>query len=307
MAIDRLFRRHFWVVLLVLLSSAAYFDADGIMHVVEAAIGADAKQLAMRTLMVRVPLAPASASPHAVSAAAILSRNPFDSVTGPFRLDAEQPSERPEETDPFKVPECEGVRVSIIAAFDESAWSFAALGAQAAGGKSFLRRRGGELAAKRVAFIGSDRVWLSSGPQLCQSRMFQPPSAAPAPTPVSAAPAAPVGLDPAIATGIRQKSATEFEVDRGVVDRILEHQAELMSIARVTPDAAGIRVSGVRADSLLGALGIQNGDRLEKINGFDLTNVEKSLEAYARLRTANHLTVSLTRNGRETNLDYDIK
>lgn len=80
-----------------------------------------------------------------------------------------------------------------------------------------------------------------------------------------------------------------------------------MSVARITPDAGGIHVSGIRAGSLLAALGIQNGDRLESINGFDLTNVEKALEAYARLPTANHLTVSLTRNGRETNLDYDIK
>jgi general secretion pathway protein C len=290
----------------VLLSIAAYFDADGIVHIVGAAIGADAKQLAAPTLMARVLLGPASASPHAVSAAAILARNPFDSVTGPLRVDAEQ-RRPPEETDPFQAPDREGVRVSSIAASANSAWSFAALAAQAEGGKSFLRRRGGELAGKTVAFIGSDRVWLSSGPQLCQSRMFQPPSAAPAPTRASPAPPATGGLDPAIANGIRQKSATEFAVDRGVVDRILEHQAELMSMARITPDAVGIRLSGVRAGSLLGALGIQNGDCLEKINGFDLTNVEKALEAYARLRTADHLTVSLIRNGRETNLDYDIK
>ena len=202
MGIDRLFRRHFWVVLLVLLSSAAYFDADGIMHVVGAAIGADAKQLAMPMVMARVP---ASASPHAVSAADILSRNPFDSMTGPLLLDTEQRPKPSEKTDPFQARDCEGVRVSIIAAFDDSAWSLAALGAQGSAGKGFLRRRGGELADKTVAFIGSDRVWLSSGSQLCQSRMFQPPSAGPGPTPSSPEAPAPGGLDSAIARGIRKK------------------------------------------------------------------------------------------------------
>src|SRR5215471_8810238 len=101
MAIDQLLKRNFWAVLLVLLSSAAHFDADGIMHVVGAAIGADAKQHAAPTLMGRALLPPASASPHAVSAAVILSRNPFDSVTGPFREDAQQPAVVPAETDPF--------------------------------------------------------------------------------------------------------------------------------------------------------------------------------------------------------------
>jgi general secretion pathway protein C len=307
MAIDQLFKRHFWAVILVLLSIAAYFDADGIMHVVGAAIGADAKQLAAPSLMGRALLTPASASPLAVSAAAILSRNPFDSVTGPFREGAQQPPVVPAETDSSKAPECDGVRVSIIAAFADTASSFAALHTPNEGRESFLRRRGGELAGKTVAFVGPDRVWLSSGPQLCQSRLFQPAGAAPSAGPPSPRAPAPGSLDPSIAGGIRQKSATEFEVDRGVVDRILEHQAELMSSARVTPDAVSIRLSGVRPGSLLAALGIQNDDHLEKINGFDVTNVEKALEAYARLRTANHLTVSLNRNGRETNLDYDIK
>ena len=69
----------------------------------------------------------------------------------------------------------------------------------------------------------------------------------------------------------------------------------------------GIRLFGVRPDTLLGTLGMENGDRLEKINGFDMTSPESALEAYARLRTADKLTVSLNRRGQETNVDYNIK
>ena len=85
-----------------------------------------------------------------------------------------------------------------------------------------------------------------------------------------------------------------------------------MRQARIVPEqengkVVGIRLFGVKPDTLLGTLGMENGDRLEKINGFDMTSPEKALEAYARLRTADHLTVSVNRRGQETNLDYNIK
>jgi general secretion pathway protein C len=97
-----------------------------------------------------------------------------------------------------------------------------------------------------------------------------------------------------------------------VVDKILENQAELMRQARIVPEqengkVVGIRLFGVRPDTLLGTLGMENGDRLEKINGFDMTSPESALEAYARLRTADHLTVSLNRRGQPTNVDYNIQ
>jgi general secretion pathway protein C len=92
MAIDKLLKRHFWAVILLLVSVAAFFDAQGIMQVVGAALGADEKQLAAPPLTARLPPAPMSASPHATSAEAILARNPFDSVTGPLNTSAPVPS-----------------------------------------------------------------------------------------------------------------------------------------------------------------------------------------------------------------------
>jgi general secretion pathway protein C len=319
MAIDKLLKRHFWAVILALVAMAAFFDAQGIMQVVAAGLGADEKQLSAPPLLARLPPGPASVSPHAMDAKPILDRNPFDHVTGPISSVAAPSSSAEDEpdtgpTDPFNAPDCDGVKVLIIAASSDPDWSFAALETQQEKGKSFLRRRGGDVGGKKVEFVGWDRVWLSSGPrQLCQTQMFKPPTAA-APT-ASAVPTAMPGsggLDPSIAKGIQKKSATEFDVDRGVVDKILENQAELMRQARIVPEQengkiVGIRLFGVRPDTLLGSLGMENGDRLEKINGFDMTSPEKALEAYARLRTADHLTVSVNRKGQETNLDYNIK
>ncbi|MGO9833679.1 MAG: type II secretion system protein GspC [Polyangiaceae bacterium] len=322
MALDKLLKRYFWAVLLALVAIAAFFDAQGIMQVVGASLGADEKQLAAVPLAARLPPAPASASRHATSAEAILSRNPFDSVTGPLNLvvapveeiDASLPP--PDLSDPFHAPDCDGVRVLIIAASADPDWSFAALETQQEKGKTFLRRRGGELSGKTVSFIGWDRVWMTNAGQLCQTQMFKPP---PPPAPVaSAAPAAsapaggatPVSDD--IKKGVQKVSPTEFNVDRSVVDKILENQADLMRQARIVPEqengkVVGIRLFGVRPDTLLGTLGMENGDRLEKINGFDMASPEKALEAYARLRTADQLIVSVNRRGQAMNIDYNIK
>jgi general secretion pathway protein C len=326
MPIDQLLKRYFWAVILVLVALAAFLDAQGIMHVVGANLGADEDQLAVPPLAARLPPPPSSATPHETSADPILSRNPFDSVTGPLNAAPVPTGDAPADvtgpppiTDPYSAPDCDGVQVLIIAASPDPDWSFAALESPADKGKSVLRRRGGDLGGKTVKFIGWDRVWMTSGNQLCQSQMFKPPAspsatAAAAPAPSAAPPAAggPGGVSDDIKNGIRPKSATEFDIDRGVVDKILENQADLMRQARISPETengktVGIRLFGVRPDTLLGTLGMENADRLEKINGFDMASPEKALEAYARLRTADHLTVSVNRRGQEMNLDYNIK
>jgi general secretion pathway protein C len=208
------------------------------------------------------------------------------------------------------------VTVHAIAESADPDWSFAAL-ADATDGKSILRRRGGEVGGKTVEFVGRDTVWLGGPAGLCQSKLFdlapkQVSKAAPPPPVAVKAPARGAGVDPSISKGIQRVSATEFNIDRGVVDRILENQAELMRQARIVPEQengkmVGIRLFGVRPDMLLGVLGMQNGDRLQTINGFDMTSPEKALEAYARLRTADHLTVQVNRGGQNVNIDYAIK
>ena len=323
MAFDKLLKRYFWAVILSLVGLAAFFDAQGIMQIVGASLGADAQQLAAPPLLSREVPGVGSTLSHVTNADAILHRNPFDSVTGPLdavaaaeiaaaAVESAQPLDM---SDPFNAAPCDGVTVIVIAASADPDWSFAALETPKEKGKSFLRRRGGDVEGKTVKFIGWDRVWLASGNQLCQAQMFKPPpapSASVAAAPMPAAPSGAGGVSEDIKKGIQRVSANEFNIDRGVVDKILENQAELMRQARIVPEqengkVVGIRLFGVRPDTLLGTLGMENGDRLQTINGFDMTSPEKALEAYARLRTADHLTIQVNRKGQDQNLDYNIK
>jgi general secretion pathway protein C len=321
MKLDQILRRYFWAVVGVLVSIVALLHAQALTQIIGMyRLGLDPAQLSAAPVVPR--WAPSASSARSRSADAILSRNPFDSVTGP--LHAPDVEDTPvaaavDLSDPMHAPHCEGLKVLVIAESTDPEWSFAALstgsGAEA---KSVLRRKGGEVNGKKVEWIAWDRVWLASGSSLCQLEMFAPPTPkemVAAHTDAGAPPPAKEGsgsIDPDLAKGIQRVSATEFKIDRGVVDKILENQAELMRQARIVPEQengkmVGIRLFGVRPDTLLGVLGMENGDRLQTINGFDMTSPEKALEAYARLRTADTLTVQVNRRGANTNLDYHIQ
>jgi general secretion pathway protein C len=179
--------------------------------------------------------------------------------------------------------------------------------------------RVGEGCGKTVQIVEWNRVVLSSGSSLCQIHVSPRAGAAGTAAPLrhKRQPQVPrqwlaATAVPADIVEIQKVSATEFNVDRQVVDKILENQAELMRSARIVPEqengkVVGIRLFGIRPDTLLGTLGLENGDRLQTINGFDMASPEKALEAYARLRTADHLTVQVNRRGQNTNIDFNIK
>ena len=321
MPVDQLLRKNFWLVVLPLIAAAALLNAQAVTQLVGVSLSPDEKALATPPPVAKT--SPVVASTRNVSAEPILNRNPFDHVTGSLKPPVVEDTnvvqnQTLDTSDPFNAPVCDGVKVLIITASSDPDWSFAALSTGGADGKSVLRRRGGEIGGKKVHFVGWDRVWMENGAQLCQAQLFkQPdlpaaPAAAPSAAPSGSAGKGPPGLDPALAKGIQKLSATEFNIDRSVVDKILENQSELMRQARIVPEqengkVVGIRLFGVRPDTLLGTLGMENGDRLQTINGFDMASPEKALEAYARLRTADKLVVQVNRKGSNMNLDYNIK
>lgn len=317
--LDRSLRRSFWMLPALLLAVAALCSAQAVNALVGAGLQVDAQDLARPpSSLARLVFPRAAARPR--SASAILARNPFDHVTGPLlaappSTEANEGPAQLDTSDPLNAPMCDGLDVDAIAASDDVDWSFAAISSK--GQESHLVRRGAKVPGKGVVyFIGWDRLWLSGDSGLCQAKLFgakkpPPPRVAVVTAHVTTRPG-PKPLDPELRKGIQAISATEFNVDRSVVDRILEDQAELMRQARIIPvqengRVVGVRMVGVRPDSLLGVLGMQNNDRLQTINGFEVANPEKALEAYARLRTADKLTISVNRAGKNMNLDYNIR
>lgn len=326
MSVDLLFKKYFYAVLLFLVVLAAYFQGSGISYLVAA-------QFAPGSGPTFAPM-PKVKTERLVqySAGPIHARNPFDSETGPLNAkpvelpDARQDAAFPD--DPLSVPICPGVTVFILTESTDPLWSFAAVSGQGDQGPT-LRRVGDRVGDKKVAYIGYNpatgypTIWLE-GDILCQSALFGDEVPAPAaPSASNASGDDPPDenkssssnsrkIDPEISSKIKKISDTEFEIDRSAVEKILEDQAQLMRSARIVPEqkdgkTIGVRLFGVRPDTLLGTLGLKNGDRLEQINGFDMGSPEKALEAYARLRTAENLKIKLNRRGQATTIDFKIK
>lgn len=333
MALDLLIRKYFAVVVLAFLTLAAYFQASGVTELVGAGLLTPAASGSLAPKYSPPPMPIPHSEPR--SALPLIERNPFDSVTGnliPKEPEVEAAPPGPDLSDPLSAPACDNVSALIVTESTDPEWSVAAL---MGSGEPHprLRRTGDEVAGKKVVFIGynprdaTPSVWLTGGGQLCQAQLFRvagapvaaaTPEPAPEPTPAaSEAPPAsprrgPAPLPPEIAAKIQKVSDTEFHVDRSVVDKILEDQAELMRSARIVPEQkdgkmVGVRLFGIRPDTLLGHLGLQNGDRLETINGYNMASPEKALEAYARLRTANGLSVKVNRRGSPVGIQYNIK
>jgi general secretion pathway protein C len=97
-----------------------------------------------------------------------------------------------------------------------------------------------------------------------------------------------------------------------LVDKALANQGSLMKTARVIPHdedgrVVGVKLYGIRRTSLLGRLGIRNGDMLRTINGFDMTSPDTALEAYSRLRSADKLTLAVKRQNNEMTIEYNVE
>jgi general secretion pathway protein C len=320
---DILIKKYFTGLVLAFVALAAYFQAAGATQLVGAAFSSPSSS----ALPLRAVLLPTPPSRSRPSADAIIARNPFDSVTGPLNgvpVEVPVPTKSAvDNTDPLAAPICDSPAAFIITESTDPLWSVAAL--QGPGeARPRMHRVGDDVAGKHVEFIGfnprenTPSVWLSSGGTLCQAMLFrtQPVQAAASASAAPAAPPPPAGgpnpVPADIASKIQKISDTEFNIDRSVVDKILENQAELMKSARIVPETKdgkvlGIRLFGIRPDTLLGTLGLQNGDRLDAINGFNMGSPEKALEAYARLRTATELNITLSRRGAPVTIADHIK
>ncbi len=328
MSLDLLFKKYFYAILILMVLLAAYFQGSGISHLVAA-------QLAPGSGPTFTPMPKARAkAADRPRVEPLLARNPFDSETGCLNCapPVDEMEEKQELTfdDPLTVPDCAGVTVFIVTESEDPLWSFAAVQGQGDSGPR-LRRVGDPVGSMKVAYIGYNpataqpTIWLE-GDTLCQSPLFSESektrTAAPAAKPnekgeeepeeEKSAKGSSREIDPEIKSKIKQISETEFEIDRSAVEKILEDQAQLMRSARIVPEqkdgkTIGVRLFGVRPDTLLGTLGLKNGDRLEQINGYDMGSPEKALEAYARLRTAENLKIKLNRRGQPTTIDFKIK
>ena len=313
-------------IVLVTLALCAFFLAQGTTRVLAAEL------LAPDAVAAKPPGKRfTAASPTFLrkrDAAMILRRNIFDSARGD--LTAEPLPEIPlgedgqpvDDWDPNRPPpKCAGKLRLVGSVVSPVApdWSFAAI-AGSSDGKTMLYREGSNVDGSRVLAVHSSSVVMGASSGVCQLLMFEEEEGAAPRAPVAQQPVAAqptndrnAGLsDQELTDGIEKISDTNFNIQRGLVDKVLANQGSLMKSARVIPHeengrVVGVKLYGIRRNSLLGRLGVRNGDMLRTINGFDMTSPDTALEAYSRLRTADKLTLAVKRQNKEITIDYNIE
>jgi general secretion pathway protein C len=133
------------------------------------------------------------------------------------------------------------------------------------------------------------------------------------------APAAPVASntppDPLAAEldkGVKKVGEHNYEVQRSTLDSLLGNMGALAKGARIVPETkdgkpSGFRLFSIRPDGPFAKIGLQNGDVVSAINGLEMNSPDQALLAYTKLKTANHLSVAIERNGQKITKDYNIR
>jgi general secretion pathway protein C len=173
---------------------------------------------------------------------------------------------------------------------------------------------GSKLREATIDEIDETRAYLDfGGGRREYLELLDPPPNAPAAAPVAAAPAATKDpLAEALDRGIKKTGPNSYEVQHSTLDALLGNMGALAKAARIVPEtkdgkSTGFRLLSMKPDGPFGRIGLQNGDVISAINGLEMTSPDKALEVYTKLKTANHLSVGLERNGQKITEDYNIR
>jgi general secretion pathway protein C len=129
--------------------------------------------------------------------------------------------------------------------------------------------------------------------------------------PVMATPPPPAVASADSSGGVTQISETQYNVQKSEVDRALGNLSEVATEARIVPNfkdgkANGFKMFSIKPGSIYAKIGLQNGDVIQKINGYVMDSPDKALELYQKLRDASSVSIELNRRGQNSTLNYAI-
>jgi general secretion pathway protein C len=145
-----------------------------------------------------------------------------------------------------------------------------------------------------VDFEAGEGATLASAPSL---GVYNP--AGPAPPP-----GAPV-------EGVRQLGDNRYDVQHRLIENTLSNLNSIATQARIVPSfkngvANGFKLFSIQPGSLYAAIGVENGDVIQKINGYEINSPDKALEVYQKLRDSRHITIEIERGGQAIRKEYNV-
>jgi len=298
------FRKYFWTVNLVFILLVALLAARTVNLFVESAISPVPSGTATRT-----PTQPRQAE----SKLARLDMNRLSRLTGVKIPEPESPVKEPElaQADPNAPPVKSSLRVKLLGTLvaGKPEWSFASIQDMVTQ-RSQTYMVGNALQGATVEDIERERVIiLNNGRrEFIDGQPGDGAFAMPSP-PVAQANTTP---PPSSGSAIRATSENEYEVPRAEIDKTLNNLNDVAMQARIVPafkdgQAVGFKLFSIRPDSIYSKIGVQNGDVIRRINGFDLNSPEKALEVYSKMKDASRIEIEIERNGAPIRKSYNVR
>ncbi len=116
---------------------------------------------------------------------------------------------------------------------------------------------------------------------------------------------------PGTGSAIRAVTDDTYEVPKDEINKALGNLNDIAMQARIVPAfkdgvATGFKLFSIRPDSLYTKIGIQNGDVIKRINGFDINSPDKALEVYSKLKESSRIEIEIDRNGANVRKTYNV-
>jgi general secretion pathway protein C len=255
---------------------------------------------------------------HSKEVEKIIERDVFCSSCAPIKEETDTPDgdSGPASTEPRKSDLAFELISTMVVPYDED-WSFAVIRETSSKDKETgMYRRRAELpgGAATVLRVIDKKVYLNNNNRIEYIEM----DGATPPKPMAVAAAEPIAfggpaepLDGDINRGVRCNGAN-CEIDRSLVDKLLQNTTMLATAARFVPSIKdgrpnGFKLYAIRPSSIFGKIGLQNGDTVKTINGMEMSSPDQALGVYTKLRTASHLSVAVERRGETVSMDYTIR
>lgn len=296
------FKRYFWTVTLVFLALVAFLAARTVNYFIEWRLAPAVVAAAPSARRAPAPVVATAAQPKLERVAKALG------LPVPTEPVVAEPT--PEQVvDLNAAPVKSSLRVKLLGTLVSALpnWSIASI-QDAVTQKTETYMVGDQIQGAEVLEIERERVIVLNNAR----REYIDNQAGDGAAPPPIATNVPVSPPPGNSSGIRALSDNDYEVPRAEIDKTLSNLNDIAMQARIVPafkdgQAHGFKLFSIRPDSIYSKIGVQNGDVIRRINGYDLNSPEKALEVYAKLKEAGRIELELERNGSTVRKTYTIR
>jgi general secretion pathway protein C len=317
--VDTYFKQYFWTFHLMVLAGAAFLVARTVNAYVGSALAPPAEAIANQAQSSTRPDRPTDVK--AIPLQAFLDRNIFHAAREDLTAEAEAKKQAEAEQAAgaaFNSNACEksqmkaALLATVVAKTEDD--SIAVFSDDAK--KEPVAHRVGDKLLDEAELMGIEwrRVTIKRGGR-CEYFTLEEEDTTKPSAPVAAAPnpgdgEAPGDLD--IGKNIKKVSASEYEIPKQEIEGVLGNLNTIATQARIVPSfnngkANGFKLFSIRPGSLYSKIGIENGDVVQRINGYEMNSPDKALEIYSKLKDAQSISVDLIRNGKTQTLSYQIR